>query len=116
MFYFEKYDNKKPKQKNHMEWAIEILNDKLRQINDAYEKFVVNGSADANSVSAIENRKKAAQLNNAINILRTNVDTLRLNPVIKSVCLCKYGFKKKNYDECAFCGGKWSGRKKQTGL
>lgn len=27
-------------------------------------------------------------------------------------CNCEHGFKKKNYDECAICGGKWKGRHK----
>ena len=29
-------------------------------------------------------------------------------------CICKYGSKVKNYDECNICGGKWSTRKKEA--
>lgn len=34
--------------------------------------------------------------------------------VIQSFCVCPHGFKKKNYDSCAICGGKWKGRPKQN--
>lgn len=33
--------------------------------------------------------------------------------VNNTVCSCKYPMKKKNYDTCAMCGGKWKGRKKK---
>lgn len=27
-------------------------------------------------------------------------------------CKCKYGVKRKNYDSCEICGGKWKGKPK----
>ena len=73
-----------------MKWVIEILADRLRQMNDAYEKYVLNGNVKTNSPNAIENREKAEQISNAIKILSTAVDTserqLTIPGVIKSVC------------------------------
>lgn len=34
--------------------------------------------------------------------------------VMQSFCVCPHGFKKKNSDCCAICGGKWKGRPKQN--
>ena len=34
--------------------------------------------------------------------------------VMQSFCVCAHGFKKKNFDCCAICGGKWKGRPKQN--
>ena len=30
--------------------------------------------------------------------------------VSDTVCSCRHPMKKKNYDKCAMCGGKWTGR------
>ena len=74
-----------------MKWVIEILNDRLRQMNDAYDKFVVNGNADANGDNAKSNRDKVEQLTNAIKILSTNIDTserqLTIPVVSKSIAI-----------------------------
>ena len=68
-----------------MKWVIEILNDRLRQMNDAYDKFVVNGNADANGDNAKSNRDKVEQLTNAIKILSTNIDTSERQLTIPAV-------------------------------
>lgn len=57
-----------------MEWIIEILNERLIQMNDAYERYVLNGNVHVDSHNAVENRKKAEQLSNAINILKSIVE------------------------------------------
>ena len=44
----------------------------------------------------------------------SKVKNLNIPAVIKPFCVCPHGFKKKNYDECAICGGKWKGRPKQN--
>jgi hypothetical protein len=75
-----------------MKWVIEILNNRLRQMNDAYEKYVLNGNVNTDSPNAVENRKKAKQLSNAIKILSATVNTsdgqLTIPAVIPSVCDC----------------------------
>lgn len=74
-----------------MKWVIEILNNRLRQMNDAYEKYVLNGNVNTDSPNAVENRKKAKQLSNAIKILSATVNTsdgqLTIPAVIPSVCV-----------------------------
>ena len=39
------------------------------------------------------------------------VEFFKCEPIKATIfCSCKHGIKKKNYDECSICGGKWSGR------
>ena len=49
-----------------MEYAKEILQQKLNQLNDAYIQFVGTGKVKKDSQVAIDNRNKAKQLESAI--------------------------------------------------
>jgi len=55
-----------------MKYAIEILTTKLSVLDNTYEKFVVQGSVDENSISATQNREKAKELKEAIELLNQN--------------------------------------------
>lgn len=55
-----------------MEYAKEILNERLEQLNNAYEKFVVSGQVNSNSSVALNNRKKAQDIMDALVCLSEN--------------------------------------------
>ena len=52
-----------------MKYAIEILKERLEQMENAYQKFVVNGDVKPDSSVAIDNREKVKQLQSAIKTL-----------------------------------------------
>lgn len=52
-----------------MEHAIELLKERLEKLNYAYEKFVLSGKVRKNSSSAMDNRKKADEIERALEIL-----------------------------------------------
>jgi hypothetical protein len=56
-----------------MKYAIEILTTELSVLDNTYEKFVVQGSVDENSLSATNNREKAKELREAIELLNQKV-------------------------------------------
>jgi hypothetical protein len=58
-----------------MEHAIEILKERLDKLNNAYSEFVLNGTVKTDSTVAIDNRKKAKDIEDAL---------FRLADVIKS--------------------------------
>jgi hypothetical protein len=62
------------------------------------------------SLSAVERRAQAEPIHDASAL---PIHSVELN--LTTVCSCRYPMKKKNYDKCAMCGGKWTGRIKQTG-
>jgi hypothetical protein len=49
-----------------MEYSIKILQENLDRLNSRYEKFVSNGSVEITSIIALDNRKKARDLQQAI--------------------------------------------------
>lgn len=53
-----------------MQYAIELLEDKLTDLDFAYEKYVVSGILNATRPSAIENRRKAASISAALECLK----------------------------------------------
>jgi hypothetical protein len=53
-----------------MTYAIETLVRELEVLNNSYERFVTNGGVDKNSLSATNNRAKAKDLKEAIELLK----------------------------------------------
>jgi hypothetical protein len=53
-----------------MNYAIETLSRKLETLDNTYERFVTNGGVDKNSLSATNNRAKAKELREAIELLK----------------------------------------------
>ncbi|WP_324069671.1 MAG: hypothetical protein RSE15_03980 [Flavobacterium sp.] len=49
-----------------MDYSIKILQDNLDKLNSRYERFVSNGSVEITSIIALDNRKKARHLEQAI--------------------------------------------------
>jgi S-adenosylmethionine synthetase len=52
-----------------MNYAIELLKERLDLMENAYQKYVVNGGVRPDSSVSIENRDKVEQLKLAIKIL-----------------------------------------------
>jgi predicted nucleic acid-binding protein len=55
-----------------MNYVIELLTTELEVLDNTYEKFVVQGKVDKNSLSATKNREKAKSLREAIELLNQN--------------------------------------------
>lgn len=49
-----------------MEYAKQILSEQLEKLNNAYEKFVTSGQVRSNSSVALDNRKKAQDIMDAL--------------------------------------------------
>jgi hypothetical protein len=62
-----------------MKYAIEILTTKLSVLDNTYEKFVVQGSVDENSLSATNNREKAKELKEAIELLKNKQNNIPIS-------------------------------------
>ncbi len=81
-----------------MEYSIEILKERLEKLNESYNKFVLSGKVEINNPVAIDNRKKAHDIEEALLLL---VDVM---PSLK--CTCDWatnGSKKKLCDkDCLF--------------
>lgn len=49
-----------------MNYAQEILQEKLNVLNNSYDEYVTNGKVNKDSAVALENRRKASELKAAI--------------------------------------------------
>jgi hypothetical protein len=103
-----------------MEYSIKILQENLDRLNSRYEKFVSNGSVEITSIIALDNRKKArdleqaiTEINQSLQLQQTGVSTCFLEDVTddvfnmryKQVSCCKIApITEENY--CPNCGNK----------
>lgn len=70
------------------------------------DRVGVYGIDRTNFVSEIEERIRLAIKNEGVisNLNHANTE--------KRFCNCRFGLKKKGFDKCQMCGGKWKGRTK----
>lgn len=54
-------------------YAINLLNERLESLQDAYDRYVINGSVDPTSEPAISNYRKQRELAIAIDILKSKI-------------------------------------------
>lgn len=72
-----------------MKYVIEKLTELLNRLDNAYDKFVVNGKVNDSSLAAVENRSKAKELNEAIKILHAQNESRAINENEQAKEICK---------------------------
>ena len=73
-----------------MQYAIEILQERLNSLNEAYQEFVVNGTVDANSDVAVNNERKRDSLTKAIHRLKPEDKVLKTDNYLLADGNCNY--------------------------
>jgi hypothetical protein len=55
-----------------LEYAKQVLTERLIILNNSYDEFVIKGNVDKDSKVALENRDKANSLKKSLDILKAN--------------------------------------------
>ncbi len=91
-------------------YGIELLKERLGELDSSYLEFVINGTVKEDSLVAKENRNKAKDCEKAIKIL-TEAETIKANlniaDVSNSIKSDKYGrilkLDKRHESPCRYC-------------